>query len=49
MGYAKEDAEHFNMWQSTTRDVIASLRTLINKVLIVFSIVPRDIYTYLNI
>jgi len=32
MGYASEDAQHFNMWQSTMRDVVASLWTLINKI-----------------
>jgi hypothetical protein len=34
MSYAKEDANHFSIWQSSTRDVIALLRTLINKVTI---------------
>jgi hypothetical protein len=34
MTYAKEDAEHFNIWQSTRHDVIALLWTLINKVCI---------------
>ena len=34
MSYAKEDAEHFHIWQTSTRDVIALLRTLINKVLV---------------
>jgi len=34
MGYAKEDANHFSIWQSSTRDVIALLRTLINKVIV---------------
>jgi len=34
MSYAKEDAEHFRVWQTSMHDVIALLRTLINKVLV---------------
>lgn len=34
MSYAKEDAEHFQIWQTSTYDVIALLRTLINKVIV---------------
>jgi hypothetical protein len=34
MSYAKEGAEHFHVWQTSTRDVIALLRTLINKVIV---------------
>ena len=34
MNYAKEDANQFNVQWSSTHDVIASLRTLINKVFI---------------
>ena len=34
MSYTKEDANHFSIWQSSTCDVIALLRTLINKVIV---------------
>ena len=48
MSYAREDGEQFNRWQSTTHDVVALLRTLINKVLSFFC--PNIyIYTYLNV
>ena len=38
MKYAREDADHFNMRWSSTRDIIALLRTLINKVFIIIAL-----------